>query len=118
MSPGAAVERPWGSYEVLADAAAHSKVKYLTVHPGKRLSYQSHAHRSEHWIVVQGEAEVLLDGVTHHLEAGDAIDVPVGTRHRCANPGDVDHVFVEVQRGEYFGEDDIVRYEDDFGRAG
>jgi mannose-6-phosphate isomerase len=110
--------RPWGSFEVLDDAAAHWKVKYLTVHPGRRLSYQSHARRSEHWVVVQGTAEVLLDGVTHTLATGESIDVPVGARHRCANPGDVDLVFVEVQRGDYFGEDDIVRYEDDFGRAG
>jgi mannose-6-phosphate isomerase len=109
--------RPWGSYEVLAESADHSKVKYLTVLPGKRLSYQSHAHRSEHWVVVQGTAEVVVDGVTHRLEPGDSIDVPVGAKHRCSNPGDVDLVFVEVQRGDYFGEDDIVRYEDDFGRS-
>jgi mannose-6-phosphate isomerase len=111
-------ERPWGSYEILSDDESHSKVKYLTVHPGRRLSYQSHAHRAEHWVVVQGTAEVLLDDVTHLVGVGEAIDVPVGAKHRCSNPGDVDLVFVEVQRGDYFGEDDIVRYEDDFGRVG
>ncbi|HEV3327803.1 MAG TPA: phosphomannose isomerase type II C-terminal cupin domain [Acidimicrobiales bacterium] len=110
-------ERPWGSFEVLSDTEAHSKVKYMTVHPGRRLSYQSHERRAEHWIIVQGTAEVLLDGVTHVLTVGESIDVPCGARHRCANPGDVDLVFVEVQRGDYFGEDDIVRYEDDFGRV-
>jgi mannose-6-phosphate isomerase len=109
-------ERPWGSFEVLADSEAHSKVKYMTVHPGRRLSYQSHERRAEHWIIVQGTAEVLLDGVTHTLVPGESIDVPRGARHRCANPGDVDLIFVEVQQGDYFGEDDIVRYEDDFGR--
>jgi mannose-6-phosphate isomerase len=111
-------ERPWGSFEVLSDAEAHSKVKYLTVHPGRRLSYQSHEYRAEHWIVVQGLAEVLLDGVTYTLAVGESIDVPRKARHRCANPGKVDLIFVEVQQGDYFGEDDIVRYEDDFGRLG
>jgi mannose-6-phosphate isomerase len=111
-------ERPWGSFEVISDRYGHSKVKYLTVLPGKRLSYQSHARRSEHWVVVQGSAEVTIDDVVHRLEVGDSIDVPVGAKHRCSNPGDVELVFVEVQLGDYFGEDDIVRHEDDFGRAG
>ena len=111
-------ERPWGRYEVLSDSESHSKVKYMTIHPGRLLSYQSHLRRAEHWIVVQGTAEVLLDGVTHTLGVGESIDVPCGARHRCANPGDVDLVFVEVQQGDYYGEDDIVRYEDDFGRVG
>jgi mannose-6-phosphate isomerase len=110
-------ERPWGSFEVLADAESHSKVKYLTVRPGRRLSYQSHAHRAEHWFVVQGTAEVTIDDVTRLVRTGESIDVPKGAKHRCANPGDVDLVFVEVQQGDYFGEDDIVRYEDDFGRV-
>jgi mannose-6-phosphate isomerase len=109
--------RPWGSFEILGDAP-HSKVKYMTISPHCRLSYQSHERRSEHWIVVQGTAEVTLDGATHLVAAGESIDVPVGAKHRCANPGDEDLVFVEVQRGEYFGEDDIIRYEDDYGRAG
>jgi mannose-6-phosphate isomerase len=111
-------ERPWGRFVVLEDGAASWKVKYLTVHPHQRLSYQSHEHRREHWVIVEGTAEVLLDGVTHHLSVGESIDVAVGARHRIGNPGDVDLVFVEVQLGDYFGEDDIVRYEDDFGRAG
>ena len=109
--------RPWGSYEVLSDDAAAWKVKYLTVTPGARLSYQSHEHRAEHWTVVQGTAEVLLDGTTHLVEVGSCIEVPKGAKHRCGNPGTVDLVFVEVQIGDYFGEDDIVRYEDDYGRV-
>lgn len=110
-------ERPWGSFEVLADGASHWKVKYLEVAPGRRLSYQSHEHRAEHWVVVEGTAEVTIDGVTRRVEVGESIDVPRGARHRCANPGDGPLVFVEVQLGDYFGEDDIVRYEDDFGRV-
>ena len=110
--------RPWGSYEVLSDGFATWKVKYLTVLAGRRLSYQSHEHRAEHWTIVQGTAEVLLDGETHLLEVGSCIEVPLGAKHRCGNPGTEDLIFVEVQTGDYFGEDDIVRYEDDFGRAG
>jgi mannose-6-phosphate isomerase len=109
--------KPWGSYEVLADAESHSKVKYLTVLPGKRLSYQSHEHRSEHWVVVKGSAEVTIDGVVRRIGLGESIEVPVRAKHRVSNPGDDDLVFVEVQLGDYFGEDDIVRYEDDFGRV-
>ena len=111
------VIRPWGSYEVLSDESASWKVKYLTVSPGSRLSYQSHEHRTEHWTVVQGTAEVLLDGETHVVEVGSCIVVPKGAKHRCTNPGVEDLVFVEVQIGDYFGEDDIVRYEDDYGRV-
>ena len=110
-------ERPWGSYLVLEDDAADHKVKRITVAPGKRLSYQSHAKRAEHWFVVSGTAEVTLDGVDQLVDAGQAIDIPLGSKHRCANPGSVPLVFIEVQYGSYFGEDDIVRYEDDFGRA-
>jgi mannose-6-phosphate isomerase-like protein (cupin superfamily) len=102
---------------VLDDAATDHKVKRIVVDPGKRLSYQSHAKRSEHWFVVTGTAKVTLDGVDHVVEAGQAIDIPVGTAHRCENPGTEPLVFIEVQYGSYFGEDDIVRYEDDFGRA-
>jgi mannose-6-phosphate isomerase len=112
---GEPVVRPWGSYEVLADEP-HSKVKYLTVSPGMRLSYQSHQHRSEYWTVVRGTAEVTIDGEVTRIGPGQCITVPVGAKHRCANPGDDELVFVEVQLGDYFGEDDIERFEDDFGR--
>jgi len=108
--------RPWGSYTVLDDDGTH-KVKRIVVLPGKRLSYQRHARRSEHWFIVRGDALVTLDGVQRPVGAGDSVDVPVGTDHRIENAGDSDVVFVEVQHGEYFGEDDIVRLEDDYGRA-
>ena len=85
--------------------------------PGKRLSYQRHARRSEHWFMVRGTAEVTLDGEVTRLSAGDSVDIPVGTDHRIANAGDAEVVFIEVQHGEYFGEDDIVRLEDDYGRS-
>jgi mannose-6-phosphate isomerase-like protein (cupin superfamily) len=110
-------ERPWGSFEILDEGAADFRVKRMTIRPGGRLSYQSHKHRSEHWAVVQGVAEVLLDGELHTVHPGESIDVPIGARHRCSNPGAEDLVFVEVQLGDYFGEDDIERYEDDYGRV-
>ncbi len=107
--------RPWGSYTVLDDAGTH-KVKRMTVLPGKRLSYQRHARRSEHWFIVTGTARVTLDGVEAEYAAGQSVDIPVGTAHRIGNPTATELVFVEVQHGEYFGEDDIVRLEDDYGR--
>lgn len=111
-------DRPWGAYEVLEDADGH-KVKRIEVRPGSRLSYQRHTKRAEHWFVVSGQAEVTLDGSVHRLGPGDAIDIPRGAAHRMANPGADDVlVFIEVQHGDYFGEDDIERLEDDFGRAG
>ena len=109
--------RPWGSYTVLDDEAADHKVKRIVVSPGKRLSYQQHARRAEHWFMVAGSAQVTLDGVVHRLEPGAAIDIPRGAAHRIENVGRDDLVFIEVQHGDYFGEDDIVRLEDDFGRA-
>jgi mannose-6-phosphate isomerase len=108
--------RPWGRF-LLLDVGEGFQVKRIEVHAGRRLSYQSHRHRSEHWFVVQGTALVTLDGVQHPLQPGDAIDIPLGARHRVANPGAELLVFIEVQRGGYLGEDDIERYEDDFGRA-
>lgn len=109
-------ERPWGSYTVLEDAPDH-KVKRLEVLPGKRLSYQRHARRAEHWFVVKGDGMVTLDGKPREVHQGTAIDIPRGAAHRIANTGTELLVFIEVQHGEYFGEDDIVRLEDDFGRA-
>lgn len=109
-------ERPWGSYTVLEDSPGH-KVKRIEVLPGMRLSYQRHEHRAEHWFVVSGSAAVTLDGVDHHLVSGSATDIPVGAAHRVANPGDDTLMFIEVQHGDYFGEDDIERLEDDYGRV-
>lgn len=109
-------ERPWGNYTVLSDEEDH-KVKRIVVHPGKRLSYQKHARRAEHWFVVSGTATVTLDGQDHTVTPGNAVDIDLGTAHRVANHADEDLVFIEVQVGDYFGEDDIVRLEDDYGRA-
>jgi len=111
-------DRPWGSFTVLDDSAADHKVKRIVVAPGKRLSYQQHAKRAEHWFVVSGVATVVLNGEEFTVPAGTAIDVPLGTAHRCENRGSEPVVFIEVQSGTYFGEDDITRLEDDFGRAG
>jgi len=109
-------ERPWGSYEVVLDDADH-KVKQIIVRPGKRLSYQVHARRSEHWFIVRGHGVVTLNDAPIEVGPGIAVDIGLGASHRIENTGSVDLVFVEVQHGEYFGEDDIVRLEDDFGRA-
>ena len=109
-------ERPWGTYTVLDDEAKF-KVKQITVHAGKRLSYQSHEKRSEHWFIVGGEATVTLDGEVSLVGPGHTVDVHVGTKHRCANEGTEPLIMIEVQYGESFGEDDITRYDDDFGRA-
>jgi mannose-6-phosphate isomerase len=107
--------RPWGEYWVLADTPGY-KVKRIDVLPGKRLSYQRHAQRAEHWVVVSGRALVTLDGVERELGSGESIDVPLGAAHRVANPGPGLLSIIEVQHGSYFGEDDIERLADDFGR--
>lgn len=109
--------RPWGTYTVLEEAP-NFKVKRIEVLPGKRLSYQKHSQRAEHWFVVEGTAKVTLDGKDITIGAGQAIDIPIGAAHRVENPGDDDLIFIEVQRGTYLGEDDIVRLEDDYGRTG
>jgi hypothetical protein len=110
-------ERPWGSFTVLDEEMFDHKVKRIVVAPGKRLSYQQHAKRAEHWFVVSGHATVILDTMEYELDPGDSIDIEIGQAHRCENRGSVPIVLVEVQHGSYFGEDDIVRLEDDFGRA-
>ncbi len=109
-------ERPWGSFTVL-DAGATYKVKRIEVLAGKRLSYQRHARRAEHWMVVAGRAGVTLDGRETELAVGETVDIPVGAAHRVANPGEELLVFIEIQRGDYLGEDDITRLEDDFDRV-
>lgn len=108
--------RPWGFYEILSDEPEH-KVKRITVYPGRRLSYQRHSRRSEHWFIVNGTAVVTIDGKDKSIQAGDSVDIPKGAWHRIKNSGEEDLVFIEVQRGDYFGEDDIERLEDDYGRA-
>jgi mannose-6-phosphate isomerase len=117
MTSGPAFEeRPWGSYTVLDDQDTY-KVKSISVKPGQRLSYQKHAHRAEHWFVVAGTATVTLDGAILTVPRGQYIDIPCGSAHRMENQGPTDLVFIEVQQGDYFGEDDIVRLEDDYGRV-
>jgi mannose-6-phosphate isomerase len=108
-------QRPWGTFTVI-DEGKDFKVKRIEVLPGKRLSYQKHAQRAEHWVVIQGTARVTLNDEEIAVSSGEAIDIPVGASHRVENPGTELLVFIEVQRGSYLGEDDIVRLQDDFGR--
>jgi len=107
--------RPWGHFTVLADEADH-KVKRIVVYPGKRLSLQRHRSRAEHWYLIAGEAAVTLDGREIPLRQGEAIDIPRGAAHRLLNTGVEEATFIEVQTGDYFGEDDIERLADDYGR--
>src|SRR5688500_16864134 len=108
--------RPWGAYQVIDEGPAH-KVKRITVRRGSRLSYQFHARRSEHWFVLSGRGLDTLDQHVIQVYPGSAVDVPVGVAHRVENIGEEDLVFIEVQSGDYFGEDDIVRLDDDYGRV-
>jgi mannose-6-phosphate isomerase len=108
--------RPWGTFTVL-DEGNNFKVKRIEVLPGKRLSYQKHAQRAEHWFVVQGTARVTLNDKEINVAAGEAVDIALGAAHRVENAGAELLVFIEVQRGSYLGEDDIVRLQDDFGRS-
>jgi mannose-6-phosphate isomerase len=108
-------DRPWGRYEVLQESAGY-KVKSIHVLPGKRLSYQRHQKRSEYWYITQGSGEVTLNGIVQPVNVGSAIEVPQGMLHRISNTGTIELIFIEVQTGSYFGEDDIERVEDDFGR--
>ncbi len=107
---------PWGRWEVLLDEPTY-KVKRITVLPGKRLSYQKHFRRNEHWMVVEGKGMVTIDGKEIHIEKEDTVDIAREAAHRITNVGDVDLTFIEIQQGEYFGEDDIMRLEDDYGRV-
>ena len=109
--------RPWGFYEIL-DSQEDFKVKRITVLPGKRLSYQSHQKRAEHWFAVKGSGTVTLDDENFEYLPGKSFDIEIGQKHRISNTGDEDLVFIEVQTGTYFGEDDICRFDDDFGRIG
>lgn len=116
MTQNDALDTPWGRWEVLLDET-YCKVKRIIVKPNQRLSYQKHQHREEFWTIVKGEATITLDSEQHQRHAGQHIHIPNGAAHRIANPGDEDLIFIEVQQGTYFGEDDIIRLEDDYGRA-
>ena len=107
--------RPWGSFEHLLDCE-YCKVKRIIVKPGQKLSYQYHHKRNEVWVVVQGVATVTLDDKVVDVKETEIVNIPVTTKHRVENKGTEDLVFIETQTGTYFGEDDIVRLEDDYGR--
>jgi len=107
--------RPWGYYIVLSDEERF-KVKKIVVYSGKRLSLQRHKRRAEHWHIVHGRARITLDNNQLTLSAGQSLDIPQGALHRIENIGQDELSFIEVQTGEYFGEDDIERIQDDFGR--
>jgi mannose-6-phosphate isomerase-like protein (cupin superfamily) len=116
MTEDSGTQRPWGYCEVLTSARDH-RVQRITVHPGARLSLQRHQRRQEHWYVLKGQAQVTMGAQVVRLHAGDAVDIPVRTIHRIDNQFEEPFVVIEIQRGEYFGEDDIERFEDDYGRV-
>lgn len=108
--------RPWGSFTTLEEGSGY-KIKRIEVNPGHRLSLQMHHHRSEHWIVVSGTAKVVCGDEEKILSSNQSTYVPQCTSHRLENPGVIKLVLIEVQNGQYLGEDDIVRYQDDYARA-
>jgi mannose-6-phosphate isomerase len=108
--------RPWGSFTVLEEARGY-KIKRIEVKPGHRLSLQMHYHRSEHWIVVCGTAKVTCGEKEVVIHSNQSTYVPQGHVHRLENPGVIPLVLIEVQNGEYLGEDDIIRFEDDYARS-
>jgi mannose-6-phosphate isomerase len=107
--------RPWGSFTTLEEGLGY-KIKRIEVNPGHRLSLQMHHHRSEHWIVVSGTAKVTCGDCEEILGANQSTYVPQCTAHRLENPGVIKLVLIEVQNGEYLGEDDIIRFQDDYAR--
>ena len=107
--------RPWGSYTILEEGERY-KIKRIVVNPGERLSLQMHYHRSEHWVVIKGAAKVTIGEAESHVHENESIYVPKSTLHRLENPGKVPLEIIEVQNGEYVGEDDIVRLDDIYGR--
>jgi len=107
---------PWGSFEVLSEAPDH-KVKRIIVEPGGVLSLQRHKQRSEHWFVVSGKGVAIVDGKKKSLCAGSSIDIPKAAKHCVQNSSDENLIIIEVQTGEYFGDDDIERFEDKYGRV-
>ena len=108
-------KRPWGSYKVLLDSEI-CKVKIISVDPGHRLSYQYHNQRREVWTIIAGSGVLTLDGDETRVEKESVIEIPIGAKHRIQNTGSDPLIFIEVQTGTYFGEDDIVRLQDDYRR--
>ena len=113
---GESDQRPWGSWHIL-DEGDGFKVKRIEVHPHSRLSYQTHEHRAEHWVIVSGKATCVVDGLEIKAGPGQCVDVAIGQAHRITNCEDEPLVLMEIQLGRYCGEDDICRLEDDYGRA-
>jgi mannose-1-phosphate guanylyltransferase/mannose-6-phosphate isomerase len=109
-------QKPWGWYETLA-LSDRFQVKRIVVKPGAALSLQSHVHRSEHWIVVSGTAQVTVEDDVKLISENESVYIPLGAKHRLENPGKLPMVLIEVQTGAYLGEDDIVRYEDAYART-
>lgn len=110
-------QRPWGYYTILSSDDSY-KLKKIVVNPEQRLSYQSHAQRKETWVITKGYAKITLDGIEKLYTVGDTVVIDYGVKHRIHNASDSHPVeFIEVQTGTYFGEDDIVRYSDDYGRV-
>ena len=107
--------RPWGSFENLLDEE-YCKVKRIIVKPGQRLSYQYHHKRDECWVIVKGEATLTLDDKEWTVVEKEVVNIPAETKHRVQNKGKEDLIFIETQTGTYFGEDDIIRLDDDYGR--
>ena len=110
------VIRPWGRYQVIDDQADH-KIKRIWVKPGMQLSYQRHERRAEHWFFISGQGLATLDGTKREVQVGSSVDIEIHELHRILNTGSEELIFIEVQTGTYFGEDDIERVEDDFGRV-
>jgi mannose-1-phosphate guanylyltransferase len=110
------VHRPWGTYSVLEEST-NFKIKRIVVKPGNKLSLQMHHHRSEHWVVVSGKAYVTNDDQNFFVSPNESTFIPAGCKHRLENKGTKDLVMIEVQCGSYVGEDDIVRYDDSYGRT-
>lgn len=109
-------ERPWGRFEILKDTAEF-KSKVIHVNPAQQISYQSHSKREEHWLITKGQGEVILNDDIIPVQPGSYVKIPLGAKHRIRNSGKITVEFVEVQMGTYFGEDDIVRYQDDYHRS-
>jgi mannose-1-phosphate guanylyltransferase/mannose-6-phosphate isomerase len=110
------VHRPWGWYDSI-DAGPRFQVKRIMVKPGASLSLQKHHHRAEHWIVVRGTAQVTVNELVKTVHENESIYIPIGAVHRLENPGKIQLELIEVQTGSYFGEDDIIRIEDDYKRS-
>ena len=107
--------RPWGNYSSLAEGD-NWQVKKIIVKPGESLSLQLHNQRTEHWIVVSGTAKVEIEGVEKILKKNESVYIPLAAKHRLSNPGNEKLILIEVQSGEYLGEDDIIRFDDNYGR--